>query len=112
SPNASRPTPGGPAVSSLTTTATVTVTIASSSIRSIGHGTQATAVARNSNGTVLSGGSATWSSSDPSVATILTNGVAVSQGYGATTLKAVLNGIEGTVLFSVLRPGDPAVVSI
>jgi len=43
----------------------------------------------------------TWSSTDPAVAVIKTSGVAVSASTGTTTIKASLNGVNGTTVLTV-----------
>ena len=42
-----------------------------------------------------------WSSTDPAVAVIKTSGVAVSASTGTTTIKASLNGVNGTTVLTV-----------
>jgi 6-phosphogluconolactonase (cycloisomerase 2 family)/uncharacterized protein YjdB len=57
-------------------------------------------------GTFLGGGTAplpnvTWTSGTSATATILANGIAVSQAAGSSTITATLNGIHGTTLLTV-----------
>lgn len=42
-----------------------------------------------------------WSSTDPAVAVIKTSGVAVTASTGTTTIKASLNGVNGTTVLTV-----------
>jgi hypothetical protein len=53
-------------------------------------------------------GSATWTSSNPSVATVAA-GLATSTGYGTTTVTASLDGVSATASLTV---GTPALASI
>ena len=56
----------------------------------------------------FSTGSATWTSSNPSVATVAA-GLATSTGYGTTTITATVDGVSATASLTV---GTPALASI
>lgn len=62
------------------------------------------AIARNAVGTVLTGLAVSWQSSDPSVATITSLGVATGVGPGTTTITAIVDGRSGNTQLSVRSP--------
>jgi uncharacterized protein YjdB len=66
-------------------------------------------------------GQVTWSSSDPSVATINSSGLATAITPGTTTLSIVFGGVAGSTTFTVnsatlsaltVSPANPAITSI
>src|SRR5512133_620386 len=63
---------------------------------SVSQNTQLSAVARDANGTVLTGRPVTWSSSNTSVATVSPQGVLTAVAAGTTTITATSEGKSGT----------------
>jgi len=88
--------------------ASVTVMLASSSIDT-SHVTQATAVARDASGKVLTGLSVGWSSDNPAVATVSSLGSVRGVSPGVSTITAVVEGVEGSMKLSVVSnpPNGP-----
>lgn len=80
--------------------ATVTVTMASNVIE-VGQSRQATATLRAANGTVLTGRTVTWQSSDPSKATVSSTGVVTAKKKGAVTITATSEGRSGSFVLQV-----------
>src|SRR5438067_2426186 len=84
--------------------ASVTVTIAASTI-TVNATTQATAVAKDANGTVVSGKTAAWTSLTPAVASVSsTTGVITGVAAGNATIQATIDGVSGTGGISVTAP--------
>ncbi len=84
--------------------ASVTVTIAASSI-TVNGTTQATAVAKDANGTVITGKVPAWTSLTPTVASVnSTTGVITGVAAGTATIQATIDGISGTAGISVTAP--------
>ncbi len=85
---------------------TVTVSLNSSSITT-GQTTQATAVAKDAAGNVLSGRTITWSSSATSVATISSSGLVTGVAAGSATITADVQGVTGTKALTVAAGSTP-----
>lgn len=109
----------GNGVSSAAVTITVTVpavarvTISPSSTQElmIGEMVTFTATARTAGGAVRSGVSFTWASSDTSVVTITTAGVATAVGAGSAMVRATADGITSSpVTINVAEPPPPGPV--
>ena len=98
--------PGGTNTASATVTvapvqvATVTVTLATSTLY-IGQGTQAAAVLQDASGNVLPGRTVTWTSSNPSVATVAASGVVSAVGAGTASITATSEGRSGSATLMV-----------
>jgi len=86
--------------------ATVTVTPGTWGLTSIGATRQFTAVARDANANPVAGVRFLWLSSDQSVATIDTTGLATAKKGGLTTITAAAQGIPGYATLSVLQTAD------
>jgi hypothetical protein len=69
---------------------------------SVNGTSQATAVAKNGNGGIISGKTATWQSLTPTVAGINSNGVITGVAAGTATIQATIDGINGTTTVSVI----------
>src|SRR6266568_2578368 len=80
--------------------ASVTVTPASVSIQQ-GQTVQLTATPKDANGNALSGRVVTWSSSNPSVASVNTGGFVTSSAAGSATITAASEGQSGTSAITV-----------
>jgi len=65
-----------------------------------------TAVAKDANGVVVPGKTATFTSSDEAVATVSANGVVTAVSAGTATIKATIDGKEATIVVTV-KPADP-----
>jgi IPT/TIG domain/Bacterial Ig-like domain (group 2) len=79
-----------------TTVASVSVTISTATLTSIGETTQVMAVARNSGGTTVSSGVVTWSVGDGSVASIDPAGLLTALANGSTSVTATASGVSGS----------------
>lgn len=109
---------GGGASNQPTPVASVAVSLAASSIN-VGATTQATAIARDASGNVLTGRSVAWSTSNGTVATVdPTTGIVTGNSVGTATITAVSEGQSGSVNVSVASapsggstPPPPAAVS-
>ena len=69
--------------------ATVSVTLASPSL-SVGQSTQAQAIARDATGNVLTGRTVSWSSLNPSIATVSSSGLVMAVAGGSATIRATV----------------------
>ncbi|HKW46195.1 MAG TPA: Ig-like domain-containing protein [Gemmatimonadaceae bacterium] len=90
--------------------ATVTVSLASSSI-AVGGTTAATAVAVDSVGHQLSGRTITWSSSNTAIATVDSAGTVRGVGAGLTTIVALCEGKSGSASITVTASPSPPPVA-
>jgi uncharacterized protein YjdB len=81
--------------------ATVTSTVASTSL-SPGQTTQATAVARDASGNLLTGRTVTWSSLNPTIATVSSSGLVTAVAAGSATIRATVETINGDVGLTVV----------
>lgn len=79
---------------------TVELTIPSATLQ-VGETSTLTAVAKSSNGTTLTGRTITWTSSEPSVATV-NNGVVTAVAPGQTTITATSEGKNATGSITVV----------
>lgn len=86
----------------------VTVTVPSLTM-AINATQQATAVARDAAGNVLSGRTVNWSSSNTAVATVSSAGSIGAVAPGAAAITATVDGVPGLVAISVLAPPAPTV---
>jgi len=99
SPSPTTPTPSTPTTSSIAVTGTA-------SLAAIAQTSQLTATATLSNGTTQDVTAlASWSSSNPAVATVSATGLVKATGLGTTTISAPYQGKTGTLLISVSNPG-------
>ena len=85
------------------TTASVAVTLASSSL-TVGSSTQAQAVAKDASGNVLSGKAVTWSSLNTATATVSSTGVVTATAAGPVSIQATIDGVNGAASLSVSAP--------
>ena len=83
--------------------ASVTVTAGASSIIVNGT-TQATAVAKDGKGNVVSGKTATWTSLTPAVASVNSSGVITGVAAGNATIQATIDNVPGTIAITVTAP--------
>jgi len=99
-------TSGGAVVNWPNGVATVTVIPGDASISGVGATQTFAAEARNADGTLLPGTIFTWSSLNPSVATIdPVTGVATTVAAGQATIQAETNGVLGFALLTVSVTG-------
>jgi hypothetical protein len=84
--------------------ASVTVTLGASSI-TVNGTTQATAVAKDGNGTVVPGKTAAWTSLTPTVASVSsTTGVITGVAAGTATIQGTIDGVSGQGSITVTAP--------
>jgi uncharacterized protein YjdB len=89
---------GGTAPATVTS---VTVTLGSPSLV-VGQTTQATAVARDGSGKVITGKTATWAiSSGTAIASVSTSGVVTALTAGSAAVRATIDGVSGAATLSV-----------
>jgi len=93
------------------TVVSVRVTLTSSAV-SLGQTTQASAVALDASGNTVSGGSASWTSSNSAVATVSASGVVSAVGAGQATISAVMSGKTGSASLSVSSTAGSGVAAI
>src|SRR6185503_3870227 len=87
--------------------ATVSVTAASNALQ-VGQTTQLSAVTRDASNNVLTGRNVTWSTSNPSVASVSINGgLATALAAGTVTLTGTSEGKTGSTDI-VVSSGNPA----
>jgi uncharacterized protein YjdB len=80
---------------------TVSVTTNASTLR-VGEFTQATAIVKDVNGTVMSDVTVTWSSAPTSVVAISSNGLAQARSVGTASVTASTSGISGSANLTVI----------
>jgi hypothetical protein len=85
-----------PSTPATPTTSSVTVTGPASQKLKIGSPTTFTAVAQDSTGTTLTGKTITWTSSDPTVASVDATGRVTAQRFGTVTISAAADGKTGS----------------
>ena len=68
----------------------------------LGNTAQLSAIVRDVNGNVVTDRTVTWTSSNPSVATVSSSGVVTSVALGSTTITATSEGKSGTTLVTVI----------
>ena len=73
----------------------------SSSTLEEGQSRQAVATLRAANGTVLTGRTVTWQSSNPSRATVSSSGVVTAKKKGSVMITATSEGKHGTIAVQV-----------
>jgi uncharacterized protein YjdB len=60
-------------------------------------------VLRNANGTILTGRTVSWSSSENSIASVATSGSITAKKAGTTTITATSEGKRATVTLQVVK---------
>ena len=86
--------------------ASVSVSLASSSLL-VGGTSQATAVARNTSGAILSGKTVNWSVANTSLASVSSSGVVTALSSGTVAVKATVDGITGSADLTIAAPLSP-----
>ena len=81
--------------------ASVVVTPSTATLVSLGETVQLTASARDARGNSISGQGFTWSSSEPSVATVTPTGLATAVRSGPATISARADGVSDSSLLTV-----------
>jgi trimeric autotransporter adhesin len=82
------------------TVASVTLAPGTSSLQ-VGNQVQLSATDKTSNGTVVTGQSVTWSSSNSAVASVTSSGLVTGSGVGTATITAASGGQQGTASITV-----------
>lgn len=77
----------------------------------VGETQQFTAALVDLHGDPITGPAVTWSSSDPSVATIDGGGLATGLAVGVTTITATAQAASGTAILTVFNPNQPPVAA-
>src|SRR5207302_10574223 len=78
----------------------------------VGNTVQLTATAQDAAGAVLNGRAITWSTSNPSVATVSSNGVATAVAAGTATITATGEGKSASATVPAANvPGAPVVIN-
>lgn len=90
--------------------AQVVVTPASDSVN-VGETKQFTASCTDLHGNAVSCPATTWSSSDPSVATVDATGLATGVDAGTVTITASIGYAQGTATLKVIQPNTPPVAN-
>lgn len=90
-------------------TGTVSVTPSSVTLN-LGSSTRFTATVRDPSGQTLTGRAISWTSSQPFVATVDSNGVATATGPGSSTITAMSGGVSGSSTLNV--PGGNSQVDL
>ncbi|HEV8216455.1 MAG TPA: Ig-like domain-containing protein [Gemmatimonadaceae bacterium] len=67
----------------------------------VGQTTQAVATARDSAGNSISGRAVTWSTSNPAVAIVSSQGLVTALGIGSSSIKATIDGVTGSASLTV-----------
>ncbi len=93
------------------TVASVVVTPGNATLASLGETVQLNASAQDANGTAISGKPFTWSSSDPSTATVSTSGLVSAVANGAATITATTDGVNGLASLTVAQAASQIVVT-
>jgi uncharacterized protein YjdB len=88
------------------TVAVVTVTPSNADLET-GESVQLTATARSSNGTIISGQTFSWLSSNPAVATVSSSGLVQAVSAGSATITATTSGVSGNASITVTAPPPP-----
>lgn len=89
----------------------VIVTFASDTITAYGDTVRATATARDAGGSAIGGVTATWTSSNPAVATVDGNGLMTAVSEGSTTIRAVSASLQGEKVVQVRQRAARLVVT-
>ena len=91
--------------------ATISVTLNAASVL-VGQSTQAVAVTKDAAGNVLEGRQITWSSNDPSLATVNSSGVITAIAAGSVTILASAEGKVGAATLRIDLPAPAPVASV
>ena len=85
------------------TPTTITISPASATLQSLGETAQLTASVRDQNGQTMSGVAVTWSSADPSVATVNASGLVTAVANGMATVTATAGSATGAAAVTVAQ---------
>ena len=91
--------------------ASVTVTAPSNTV-TIGGKMQAVATARDLDGNILTGRQVAWSSSNPSVAQVASDGTITGLVVGSTTIRAIIDSKIGSLPISVIGAAPSSIAII
>lgn len=100
------PTPVPPPPAPKTTFVAVTL---SAPLLTPGKTTTASAIAKDANGSVMSGRTVQWSSLSPTIATVTANGTVTAVAAGSARIVATIDAVTGYAELSVIA-ADPVVV--
>ena len=85
------------------TVASVAVTPSTATLASLEETVQLTASARDASGNTVSGKTFSWSSSDESLVTVSSSGLATAIGNGVATIMATTEGVQGSASLTVAQ---------
>ena len=91
---------------------TVTVSPATVELTALGATVQLTAEVRDQNARLMAGATVSWSTSDPSVASVNASGLVTAVGRGKATITARAGSREGTAEIRVAGPERAALVKL
>lgn len=78
----------------------------------VNQSTQAVATLKDSNGSVITGRSVTWTSADPSLATVSAGGLVTARAAGTVSIVATSEGVSGGATVSIKAPPVATVASV
>lgn len=87
--------------------AVATVAVSVAATLNVGQSTQATAVARDASGNVISGAAFTWSVSAPSVLSVNASGMVGGVAAGSAQVRATSGGVTGASTIAVSAQATP-----
>lgn len=90
---------------------TISVTPGTANLEALGSTTQFSAAVRDQSGQAMSGISVNWSSSNPSVASVSSNGLATAASVGSTTITATAGSAFGNASLTVTQVATSVLVS-
>ena len=99
------------AAPALAPVASVSVSLNSASL-TVGQSTQATAIARDISGAVLTSRIITWSSDNAAIATVSASGTVTSVSAGSAAITATSEGLRGSAPIIVTTPPPAPVASV
>lgn len=91
---------------------TTSVTVSCPTQMETGTSGSCTAYGYDGNGSFTNSNVSSWSSSNPSVATISSTGGISAVAAGSTTITAVIDGVSGSTSVTVVNPPPPMTVTI
>ena len=90
---------------------TLTVTPATAGLTALGETVRLSAEVRDHNGQAMAGATVTWSSGDPSVATVDATGLVTAVSNGTATIAATSGSVSGTAAVTVTQAVSAVTVS-
>ena len=91
--------------------ATIAITPSSATLGAIGQITQLTVTVRDTNNNTLTGATATWQSSRPTVASVNASGQVTAQGNGTAIITATVDGRTATATITVTQTASTMAIT-